>query len=121
MKTKNYKKDEIHAALELYKEGASLREIAFTLGCGISTIQRWAKKAGLEPRHVQNRPTKVEREPTKAQKEPVNNLLLNMARGNDLSKWVGRPITSLQPREIYEFLRAINLQGELTITNVVKL
>jgi len=121
MKTKNYKKDEIKAALELYKEEVSIRDIANTLGCGISTIQRWAKKAGLGPRQVQNKSTKVEREPTKEQDAPINKLLLNMACGNDLSKWVGRSITSLQPREIYEFLRAINLEGELKVTQTVRI
>lgn len=110
MKTKNYKKDEIQAALDLHKEGASMRDIAKTLGCGHSTVYGWIKKA--------NSPKS---DATKEQDAPINKLLLSMACGNDLSKWVGRSITSLQPREIYEFLRAINLEGELKVTQTVRI
>lgn len=110
MKTKNYTKEEIQSALDLHKGGASMRDIAKMLGCGTSTVFGWIKKASAPKSDA-----------TKVQKERINSLLLNMARGNDLSKWVGRSITSLQPREIYEFLKAINLEGELKVTQTVKI
>lgn len=113
MKTKQYTKDEIQAALDLHKEGASYREIANTLGCCIATVGDWVKKSKAD-----STPKAV---PTQTQKVSINNLLLNMACGNDLSKWVGRSITSLSPREIYEFLKAINLQGELKVTQTIRI
>lgn len=110
MKIKNYTRDEIQTALDLHKEGASMRDIAKILGCGISTVHGWIKKASAPKSDA-----------TKEQDASINKLLLNMACGNDLSKWVGRSITSLQPREIYEFLKAINLEGELKVTQTIKI
>lgn len=116
MKTKNYTKDEIQTALDLHKEGMSQQSIANIIGCGIASVQRWISKASASSDNNENLPAP----PTKAP-EPINKLLLNMACGNDLSKWVGRSITSLQPREIYEFLKAINLQGELKSMQTIKI
>ena len=113
MKTRNYTKDEIQAALDLYKEDMSMRDIAKTVGCGISTVHSWIKKSRGNSTAMAAT--------TKAQEAPINNLLLNMACGNDLSKWAGRSITSLQPREIYEFLKAIYLEGELKVTQTIKI
>lgn len=112
-----YKEDEIQTALALYKGGASLRDIADTLGCAVATVHYWVKKSKRQSDNKEDVPTPT----TKEQDASINKLLLNMACGNDLSKWVGRSITSLQPREIYEFLKAINLQGELKSTQIIKI
>lgn len=111
MRTKTYSKNEIQKAIDLHRGGASKSEIARTLGCGYSSVNRW----------IQGTSQHANAAPTEKQQEPINNLLLNMARGNDLSKWSGRPITSLSPREIYDFLKAINVKGELKVTQTISI
>ena len=51
----------------------------------------------------------------------INPLLLNMAQGNDLTPFIGKDITKMQPREIYAFLRLLNIHGTLTTTNTIEL
>ncbi len=98
-------------AVQLYREGAPVSDIAQQLGVNRATIGKWANNAGL----WRKRPRE------KKQDEPVNPLLLGMANGNDLSAFRGRTLLSLQPREIWDFLRALNIKGDIQCTQVMQI
>ena len=101
--------DEGYALLD---EGYAPREVAAKLGVAPNTIYTWkcrreAKESKLSA--------------PEAERVAVNPLLLQLSAGNDLSKWAGREVLSLQPRELFALLRALNIEGELTLTQKVNI
>lgn len=97
-------------AYELLDEGYAPREVAAKLGVASQTIYNW--KSGREAKESKLSAPEAER-------AAVNPLLSQLAAGNDLSKWAGREVLSLQPRELFALLRALNIEGELTLTQKV--
>lgn len=51
----------------------------------------------------------------------INPNLLRLANGNDLTAYVGRDITQMQPREIWDFLRLLNVKGDFKIEQTIHL
>ena len=96
----------------LLDEGYAPHEVAEILGVTSQTIRNW-KHQRKERESKQSAP--------EAERVAVNPLLSQLAAGNDLSKWAGREVLSLQPRELFALLRALNIEGELTLTQKVNI
>lgn len=119
MKRKVYKDSVRAEVLHLLAEGFTYKEVAELTGVSTSTIDMWkngpARKGKREITNVGDCP---------ARQSPVtdiNPLLIKMADGNDLSDFIGKDITKMQPREIFKFLELINVKGELIISQKIKL
>lgn len=119
MKTKEYNDNEKAEVLRLLAEGYTYKEVKELTGVSLSSIDNWkngpARKAKRETTCTGNE---------QARQSPatgINPLLIEMANGNDLSEFVGKDITKLQPREIFMFLGLINVKGELTISKKIKI
>lgn len=116
MKRLHHYPEEMRAnAVALYKECGNMSEVARVLGVSDYTVQRWLHKAGVK--HYRFLAT--EGKTTPANQGDINPLLLSMADGNDLTKWQGRDITTMQPREIYAFLKDINIHGQLFVNQKI--
>jgi len=100
-----YTQDFKDNAVLMYNEIRNAKKVAERLGVSHYAVQSWIKKA-----NQQNKPT-----------GEINPLLVNMAQGNDLTPFIGKDITKMQPREIYAFLRLLNIHGTLTTTNTIEL
>lgn len=107
---KRYPKELHQRAIAMYRETGNMSAVARQLNVSDYTVQRWLHKAGIKRYNFLNNELPSEKIKTES---TINPLLKVMAGSNDLSQWQGRDITTLTPREIYDFLRAINLQGEL--------
>lgn len=93
------------SAVRMYNEIRNAKKVADNLGVSHYAVQSWIKKA-----NECNKPV-----------GDINPLLKNMAQGNDLTPFIGKDITKMQPREIYAFLRLLNIHGTLTTTNTIEL
>lgn len=93
------------SAVRMYNEIRNAKKVADNLGVSHYAVQSWIKKA-----NEQRKPN-----------GEINPLLLNMAQGNNLTPFIGKDITKMQPREIYAFLRLLNIHGTLTTTNTIEL
>lgn len=91
-------------AVLMYKEIRNAKKVAEQLGVSHFAVCSWIKKANANK-----------------QTEGINPLLLNMAQGNDLTPFVGKDITKMQPREIYAFLRLLNIHGKITTKTIIDL
>lgn len=104
-------------AVQLYKSGLGSYTIAKRIGCSYKAVLNWVKNAGIPSQGRFNlQPKQPTPTPTKGE---INANLLRMAGKNSLTPYVGRVITEMQPREIYDFLRLLNLQGTLTIKQTI--
>lgn len=110
--TKPYTEEMRTKAHGLLDEGYAPREVAELLGVAPNTIYNW--KCRREAKESKLGAPEAER-------AAVNPLLSQLAAGNDLSKWAGREVLSLQPRELFALLRALNIEGELTLTQKVNI
>lgn len=111
----HYPKEMRDQAVELYKKCENMSQVARELGVSDYTVQRWLHKAGIK----NYRFLALEERTTPANQGDINPLLLSMADGNDLTKWQGRDITTMQPREIYAFLKDINIHGQLFVNQKI--
>ena len=98
-------------ACVLYAELQSSKKVAAILGCSHYAVQQWVKQATKKSAPI----------PNNRQTDGINPLLLKMANGNDLTPFIGKDITKMQPREIWDFLRAINVKGDIIIEQRIKL
>lgn len=99
-----YTQDFKDNAVLMYKEIRNAKKVAEQLGVSHFAVCSWIKKANANK-----------------QTEGINPLLLNMAQGNDLTPFVGKDITKMQPREIYAFLRLLNIHGKITTKTIIDL
>ena len=76
-----YTQDFKDNAVLMYKEIRNAKKVAEQLGVSHFAVCSWIKKANANK-----------------QTEGINPLLLNMAQGNDLTPFVGKDITKMQPR-----------------------
>lgn len=102
-----YTQDFKDNAVAMYYEIRNAKKVADNLGVSHYAVQSWIKKAN-------------ERKQPQATSD-INPLLLSMAQGNDLTPYIGKDITKMQPREIYAFLRLLNIHGKITTTNTIEL
>lgn len=103
--------------LQLVQEGWSIKDIVEMTGVSSTTIDNW-KFNRLQKKTL----TGKEHAAIFAENEKnINPLLLNLAKGNDLTPFVGKKITEMQPREIFKFLETLNIKGELIIEQKIKL
>ena len=113
-KGKRYTQAEKQEVMRLVDEGYKYKEISEMTGVSTSTIDSWKygryKKRGL-----------LITPPTQTTGSVINKYLLEMANGNDLTPYIGKDITKMMPREIYAFLRLLNLRGKLTTTSSIEL
>lgn len=114
----NYTKEFKDKAVEMYIDCQSGREVAKELGISAGTILSWVKAAGFASKKEESAPAETS---TKQENPQINPLLLNMAQGNDLTAFVGKDITKMQPREIFKFLELLNIKGTLIVEQKVKL
>lgn len=105
MAHKHYSKQEISEALSVLRTGATVSEVAALVGASDNTVRRWRR------RDLKNG----------TPEKKINPLLQQLAAGNDLSRFVGRDITTMQPREIWDFLRAINVKGTIITQQSISL
>lgn len=99
-----YTQDFKDNAVLMYNEIRNAKKVAERLGVSHFAVCSWIKKANANK-----------------QIEGINPLLLNMAQGNDLTPFVGKDITKMQPREIYAFLRLLNIHGKITTKTIINL
>ena len=99
-----YTQDFKDSAVLMYNEIRNAKKVAEQLGVSHYAVCSWIKKANANK-----------------QTEGINPLLLNMAQGNDLTPFVGKDITKMQPREIYAFLRLLNIHGKITTKTIIDL
>lgn len=99
-----YTQDFKDKAVLMYNEIRNAKKVAEQLGVSHFAVCSWIKKANANK-----------------QTEGINPLLLNMAQGNDLTPFVGKDITKMQPREIYAFLRLLNIHGKITTKTTIDL
>ena len=99
-----YTQDFKDNAVLMYNEIRNAKKVAEQLGVSHFAVCSWIKKANANK-----------------QTEGINPLLLNMAQGNDLTPFVGKDITKMQPREIYAFLRLLNIHGKITTKTIIDL
>lgn len=99
-----YTQDFKDNAVLMYNEIRNAKKVAERLGVSHFAVCSWIKKANANK-----------------QIEGINPLLLNMAQGNDLTPFVGKDITKMQPREIYAFLRLLNIHGKITTKTIIDL
>lgn len=109
MARKKYSEEEKKAAMTLLSDGLSFSDVSNRTGIPANTLLYWSKKTAQGKKRDENACSKI------------NPLLLQMAAGNDLTPFVGKEITRMQPREIYAFLRLLNVKGDLVTTNTIKL
>lgn len=95
------------SAVRMYNEIRNAKKVADNLGVSHYAVQSWIKKAN-------------ERKQPQATSD-INPLLLSMAQGNDLTPYIGKDITKMLPREIYAFLRLLNIHGKITTTFTIEL
>lgn len=105
MAHKHYSKQEINEALSVLRAGASVSEVAALVGASDNTVRRW-RREDMKNGITENK---------------INPLLQQLAGSNDLSRFVGRDITTMQPREIWDFLRAINVKGTIITQQSISL
>ena len=115
------------SAVEMYIENQNASEVAKELGVSRESLLNWVKAAGFE---VNTKPRKTSscqetasapQSDIKNEDIQINSLLLNMAQGNDLTPFVGKDITKMNPREIFKFLELLNIEGTITIKQKVRL
>lgn len=99
-----YTQDFKDNAVLMYNEIRNAKKVAEQLGVSHFAVCSWIKKTNANK-----------------QTEGINPLLLNMAQGNDLTPFVGKDITKMQPREIYAFLRLLNIHGKITTKTIIDL
>lgn len=97
-------------ALRAYKELGSAKAAGELMGCSHFAVLQWAKKA-----------KKAASANSVASTGNINPNLLRLANGNDLTAYVGRDITQMQPREIWDFLRLLNVKGDFKIEQTIHL
>lgn len=105
----HYTQEQKQEAIELYDQLKNLRQVAELTGIYPSTISRWVNGKNAEKQKL-----------TKADSN-INPNLLRLANGNDLTAYVGRDITQMQPREIWDFLRLLNVKGDFKIEQTIHL
>lgn len=119
MKVKQYNNDKKDEVLRLLDEGYTYKEVAELTGVSLSTIDNWkngpARKAKREITCTGDAPAR------QSPATGINPLLIKMANGNDLTDFIGKDITKMQPREIFRFLALINVKGELVISQKIKI
>lgn len=109
MGNKKYTEEQKQEALELYEQMKSAKAVAELIGCSHLTVLQWAKKA------------RAKNQPTQSKTGNINPNLLRLAGGNDLTAYIGRDITQMQPREIWDFLRLLNIKGDFNIVQTIHL
>ena len=117
MKKKEYNNDERAEVLRLVNEGYTYKEVAELTGVSTSTIDNWKNGPARNAKLQTTRTGDNRQSPATG----INPLLIKMASGNDLSEFIGKDITKLQPREIFRFLGLINVKGELVISQKIKI
>lgn len=108
-KSTRYTSEQKREALELYERIESSVVVAERVGCSPGSVMNWVRKA------------RKQEQPVTDQAKDINPLLLKLANGNDLTPFVGKDITQMMPREIWEFLRLINVKGEFKIEQTIHL
>lgn len=105
-----YTEEQKHEALELYEQLKSVREVSTLTGVSIGTISRWinAKKNSAQRQGPLDG-------------KGINPNPLRLANGNDLTAYIGRDVTQMQPREIWDFLRLLNVKGDFKIEQTIHL
>lgn len=105
----NYTEEQKHEALELYEQLKNAKAVAELTGIHHQTVCRWVSIS------------KAEKQPKASADKEINPNLLRLAGGNDLTAYVGRDITQMQPREIWDFLRLLNVKGDFKIEQTIHL
>jgi hypothetical protein len=109
MGTKRYSEEFKREALDAYKQLGSAKAAGELVGCSHFAILQWAKKAKAASVNVDDRT------------KDINPCLLKLANGNDLTAYIGRDITQMMPREIWDFLRLLNVKGDFKIEQTIHL
>jgi uncharacterized protein YjcR len=116
---KRYKDEDKAEVLRLLAEGYTYKEVAELTGVSLTSIDNWkngpARKAKREITRTGDAPAR------QSPATGINPLLIKMANGNDLTEFIGKDITKMQPREIFRFLGLINVKGELVISQKIKI
>ena len=115
----------------MYIDGKSADAIAKQFGCSGKAVLMWVKDAGFETRGRGTTKKKTESPNIKVFSSPLKNcptdkkaihpLLLTLAGDNNLAPYIGKEIVKMTPREIFEFLELLGIEGEITIKQKVKL
>lgn len=122
----NYPQETKDKAVEMYIDGKTAKEVSDAIGCSLDSVLLWTKKAGFDTRWRGNS-RKVQEDPImptvscSPDKQQINPLLLSLAGENDLTPYIGKEITKMQPREIFKFLELLNIQGKLTLKQTITL
>lgn len=114
---KRYTDDKKAEVLHLLAEGYTYKEVAELTGVSTSSIDTWKNGPARKAKRQTTRTGDNRQSPATG----INPLLIKMANGNDLTEFIGKDITKLQPREIFRFLGLINVKGELVISQKIKL
>lgn len=122
----SYPKETKDKAVEMYIDGKAADTIAAEIGCSNKAVLTWVQNAGFETRGrggSRKRTTSINLHATNctADSKGINPLLLSLAGDNDLTPYIGKEITKMQPREIFRFLELLNIQGKLTLKQTVTL
>lgn len=118
---KQFTKETKDKAVEMYIDGKSAGVIAEEIGCSGKAVLNWVANAGFDTR---GRGGCRNQEPPKkgpVDRKQINPLLLNLAGDNNLAPYIGKEIVKMTPREIFEFLELLGIEGEITIKQKVKL
>ena len=111
-----YSQETKDKAVQLYRKIGSAKRVADMIGCSHYAVQTWLTKAGIATWMTgKNEPVQQKSRIT------TNPLLLKIANGNDLSRWDGRYVLTLSPRELQDLLRALNFKGHLEATITIDL
>lgn len=104
-----YTEEQKQEALDLYEQLKNAKAVAELTGIYHQTICRWAsaKKAAAQKQLPANK--------------DINPNLLRLVCGNDLTPYIGRDITQMMPREIWDFLRLLNVKGDFKIEQTIHL
>lgn len=123
----SYPQETKDRAVEMYIDGKSAKEVADTVGCSLQAVLTWTREAGFDVRpkggevkakdHATTPPAKN----CQKDRKQINPLLLNLAGDNDLTPYIGKEIVKMTPREIFEFLELVGVEGEIVIKQRVKL
>lgn len=122
----NFPQETKDKAVEMYIDGKSSKEIASAIGCSLDSVLKWVKDAGFETRGrggsvKQTKLPAASSDNCATDKKRINPLLLNLAGDNNLAPYIGKEIVKMTPREIFEFLELIGVEGDLVIRQKIRL